>query len=813
MARTPLLTEILMSLRHPLLLILIGIAAASGSDAADSPFVAGFERFHRHTDSPDGGRLLLAELNCTACHATDSALLKPSQGPQLDGAGLRLQSEWLKRFLTSPSSTKPGTAMPDVLGQLPDSKRKQAVSALIAFLSIQRADFAKMESTGGNPIAQEFWRKGDAERGQKLYHQIGCIACHEPDADYAAVPKQESPYQKMLAQLDPEELQELGLADSMRPVPSIPHAKLPEKYTRLSLTHFLLNPATVRPHGRMPNFNLTVEQAADLTAYLFHQQPAVDSLPESTDADLVDQGRRLFAELRCNSCHSATGADKPIAARPLADLSFDASAGCIGKPTAGRPRFQIDDAQRQAIGTAVADQPANPPTTSAAETELQFRMTQLNCFACHSRNQQGGIGPQRRDYLETHSHVDLGDEGRIPPPLDTVGRKLRTGWMTKVLDGKGAVRPHMTARMPVFANSLTEPLPGLFAAVDDAQTQSAEQVFVGLKDKDVAQSGRLLLDTGCVQCHPLRGEQLSGVVGVDLQNIEERVHPQWFHDFLLNPVALKQRTRMPTFFPKGQSSSRDILDGDTEQQIAAIWSYLVDIEKQTLPDKLLKGRIHNFELVPEDRPILLRTFMKDAGPHAVAVGFPQKLHFAFDSEVIRLAQLWKGRFLDAHGTWFDRFTPLAEPLGQDVVSLPAAPEFAVQPPAEGISWQDSTAHSSTYRFGGYRLDESGIPTFLYQVGSVRVEDRLTPDGPNAFVRTLQLTAADGQAVQVWFRPLVGRRLEQVSQTSCRNEQQLLVQITGHVAGKDRIENTDKASEWIVPIRIEDRTAVQVRYEW
>ena len=55
--------------------------------------------------------------------------------------------------------------------------------------------------------------------------------------------------------------------------------------------------------------------------------------------------------------------------------------------------------------------------------------------------------------------------------------------------------------------------------------------------------------------------------------------------------------------------------------------------------------------------------MKDAGLHAINVGFTQGYHAAFDAQQCRWVMAWQGDFLDAAATWDDRFTPLTEPEG------------------------------------------------------------------------------------------------------------------------------------------------------
>ena len=68
--------------------------------------------------------------------------------------------------------------------------------------------------------------------------------------------------------------------------------------------------------------------------------------------------------------------------------------------------------------------------------------------------------------------------------------------------------------------------------------------------------------------------------------------------------------------------------------------------------------------------------MKGAGTHAIAVGYPSGIHAAFDSEQIRWALMWSGKFLDAESTWDDRFTPPTSPLGDSVITLGSGPAVA-----------------------------------------------------------------------------------------------------------------------------------------
>src|SRR5690606_34470265 len=80
-----------------------------------------------------------------------------------------------------------------------------------------------------------------------------------------------------------------------------------------------------------------------------------------------------------------------------------------------------------------------------------------NCYACHQRDTLGGVIGERDPHFTANS-PDLGDEGRIPPPLTGVGHKLRPDWMQAVLLQAATARPYMDARMPQFGSKNIGPL-------------------------------------------------------------------------------------------------------------------------------------------------------------------------------------------------------------------------------------------------------------------------------------------------------------------------------------------------------------------
>jgi len=795
------------------LLLLIATNSAF-CETSTAPFVSGFDRFARHAEiePQTGGKLLISELSCTACHQTQQPDLQPKRGPRLTGVGDRLQRKWINNYLASPHSTKVGTTMPDLLHNLPENKKQQTIKALTAFLMAQHAEFPAIKATGANPVPHEFWKKGNVERGQELYHKVGCVACHEPDEAYEPGETKISPTDKMLSQLDPEEIKELGLAATVRPVNSVPHGNLPAKYTRKALTFFLLDPELSRPAGRMPNLKLKAVEAADIAAYLLRNQTEANAASDaSNNAALIAEGQKLFTGLKCVNCHEVQNLKPEQYAKPLAKLNAQATHGCLGKDQKDVPYYPLDEQQRTAIQQALAS--LAQENNTEPKQQLAFQMLQLNCYACHEREKLGGVGFNRKPYFETANHIDLGDEGRIPPTLTGIGYKLQKKWLAKVLNGKGDIRFHMQARMPVFPAKQVTSLPDRFEKADQSQKpQQDEKVFPD--HEKLASSGRIMLETGCIQCHPIRGESMPGVVGTDLGDVTNRVHAKWFREFLLDPASLKPRTRMPTFFPDGKSQNKALLDGDVDRQIASLWSYLKAGPKQPLPEKILAEKSKNYELVPETRPIILRTFMQEAGTHAIAVGFPEKVHFAFDAEQVRPAIAWKGRFLDAQGTWFIRFAPPAIPLGETPVLFPAGAPFALLKD-KNQPWPVSAPDQDDVQFRGYRVDAAGIPTFLYRYQQFEIEDRLEVTEKQTLKRQLKIknNHSSGAPGTLWFRGLTGKTLKPLNPATMQNQAGLSVSISKPLAKAGELRTNDKETDWIIPIPAADNTTIEVIYQW
>ena len=722
------------------------------------PVVPSFDRLSNNTlaEQISGGELLINELNCVACHAPNkhqSNRFKSHQAPILFTSHNTTSAEWLKIWLNDPNKLKPGTIMPDLLHGLDKKNKAHAVNALQHYLVSLTSPLNVKSISPGNP-----------SKGKKLYETIGCAQCHSPNAK-----------------------------DNGR---DFPLGKLHLKYTPSQLIQFLLNPLHSRPAGRMPRFPMTEEEATHLTTFLQSSGPVrkdIDLVKEPQNLKLLKEGKAFFKQQRCANCHSSPSSNvAPNFSKPLTKL--DLSKGCLSaNPPKSAPHFHLNAKQTKAIIAALK---AKPKELTIQE-RTHYRMRQLNCTTCHTRDGLGKPDPARNSLFTTTGN-DLGDEGRIPPSITGVGAKLTETALHKTLRGEGAIRPYMTTRMPDFgeahAKFLVQHLTTADARADvKATPRDGKENEVGRN-----QYGRELMGIkglNCITCHQLGGNKSLGIQAMDLASSPKRLRPEWFRDYLINPSNFRPGTRMPSFWPDGKAVS-PILGRNTERQIDSIWVYLNEFEQTRLPEGLEKKG--GFELKPEKRPIVFRTFMKDAGTHAIAIGYPSGIHAAFDSEQVRWALMWRGKFLDAESTWDDRFTPPISPLGESVITLGSGPAVALlknlkQPwPKDGLQMQ------------GYRLTKEGTPTLLYSHGTTKVTDTLTPKGKGM----RQLIEFTGTKKDLWVRIATSKDFINDKPGIWSNGSNLSI-----IAPTAQIRTSGEISELIAPIKFDNSGKASIEIDW
>lgn len=678
---------------------------ATGCLAA-GPVVPGLHGKHP-LDSKGKGRVLLSELRCAACHEGIPGAMK--EAPNLQEVGSRLSGDYLRRFLSDPHGTHPGTTMPDVLEGLSPEEKNKVSESISHYLG----------SLVSNEKAEKV--EGDARAGHEVFHEVGCVACHSPRSEKGNPLKS-------------------GGVVSLKQVG--------DKYHKGELAKFLRDPLRVRPSGRMPNLKLTSKEAADLEAYLGGGRKMVRN--QATPAQIA-KGQANFEKYHCVACHDMGGGKKRLG--PAFDL-MDFGKGCL---TGKGVDYRLEKGQTKAIREAL-----EKPEKLTDARRVEMKMTQLNCIACHQRDDFGGVAEDLDGFFHSTEEA-LGDAARIPPPLTKVGGKLRPEWLGKVLYEGMSVRPYMKTRMPQYGRKALEGLGETLARID--KFPPVELSPPNREDRPmISNGGHLLLGSdglNCISCHNYNGKDGPAMKGYDLILTYQRLQPGWFYEFMKNPAVHRPGIIMPNYWPGGKAVQSEILGGDTHEQLRALW-YQFSLGRSARDPKGLVTKPN--KLAVKEKVRVYRGRSRVAGYRGIAVGYPDGLNYAFNAQNGALSAIWSGEFVTAN--WRSQaagdFNPLARPiqLAQEVAFLQL--KDAESPwPLKPVTTKENPVISDPlypgnhgYAFKGYSFDQTGNPTFRYLCHQVAIADHSEVRDGKILSRKFVFDSPTKD--EIYFRALAGK---------------------------------------------------------
>jgi len=418
-------------------------------------------------------------------------------------------------------------------------------------------------------------------------------------------------------------------------------------------------------------------------------------------ADAVARGRRAARAARCDACHEV--ADPEFHELPPPPAQAWSALGTGPCDVAG--------------GSTLRGEVGALPDDLSTAMRLRISMVRDGCTSCHVRDGEGGLPAAVVEQLREVE--DIGEEGKLPPDLSAVGRRLRPEWLSRVIADGHKSRDYVVMRMPAYGPEKAQEYAAWFAEVDAAGVEDTEPAF----SEEAVERGRMLAGTGgrnCISCHQMFGHDSLGPQGMDLALQHERLRPGWFRDWLLRPTELRKNTRMPSLWLN--RDEQDYADVD------AIWTWLSLGSNAPLPFGIAVDA-GSLVLEPIERPILHGAFLKDVSARCLAVGTPARTHYAYDLVDPRLVWIWRGQFLDARGTWHGRAGQLVTPLGDD---WQVVEDFAIEGGGER-------------RLFGQGRTEDGYPVLRVAVGEHRYEDETRPrlvSAGSRLVRTLRCTKGE-----------------------------------------------------------------------
>jgi mono/diheme cytochrome c family protein len=498
------------------------------------------------------GRELFLDHRCIKCHTeaklTDIGVPElKMDAPSLEGIGARRNYDWMARWILDPKSLRPTAQMPKLLT---GPKAKEGAEAIAAYLaSLKTGGEVKFSQivykTKQNEPAEGEGHAPNSEP-KPIYERLHCIGCHNP-------PDAKEP--------DPAKLSQKRIA---------------EKFPASRLAEYLRQPEAHYAWTRMPNFHLSARETKELEDWLFAAAPKPELKAAPTDAATIERGKKLMQTTGCLNCHSLKLENQfkapprdALSSRHRKDRSKVPAGDCLGQTPLADYAFTSE--QHTALDAFTLAGFASLSRHVPAEfAERQHRA--LNCAACHGQ-------------------IDL------IPTFEALGGKLKPEWAAKFIAGdiphklrydahpKG--EPWVESRMPAFKSRATDLAIGMAQEHGYAPRTPAEPPA----DTALGEIGRKLVgkDGGfsCVSCHGV-GSMLAMEVfeseGINFAYSADRLVPDYYRRWFRAPTSIDPQTKMPVYFDDGKSPLTDVLGGDGEKQISAVWEYL-KLRDKMLPPK------------------------------------------------------------------------------------------------------------------------------------------------------------------------------------------------------------------------------------
>jgi len=526
---------------------------------------------------------LMIESGCFGCHEIKGYTDLAKIGPELGHIARKTNPEWVYRWVKNPKEYNPHTRMPNFLLT---EDQAEAVTAYL-FDASEKIPFS---------LPKGMFVGGDAGRGKSIFESVGCRACHTLGNDSKVREKRGTSY---------------DIAPELTRVGS--------KVSPDWIYDWVRNPRHYNPTTKMPNLRLTDREAKDVTAFLMQQKDPAK--PEQRTLDLttaavISRGEGVIREYGCSGCHLIPGMEKEgrvsvslsnFGRKRVEEMDFgdtkvehtwhdwiknklkNSRVFQTDRIIQKMPVFSFTDDEIELLSIFLRSETKDEPDqryvraddAKVQKIEAGRRIVyQYNCQQCHEVEKEGRF-----------ISATIDEPAFLPPIITGEGKKVQEMWLHDFLKNpsvtgqSNSIRPWLSTRMPTFSFT-------------DDQISQLTKYFLALSDQELEirdyrsyQPDPVLLPVGksiftdfqCLKCHPAGNQspQPGGASTSDLApnltKARDRLKPEWIVEWLADPNALQEGTRMPTFFPDGQSPLPDVLGGDAKHQMMAIRDFVISI--------------------------------------------------------------------------------------------------------------------------------------------------------------------------------------------------------------------------------------------
>ena len=390
------------------------------------------------------------------------------------------------------------------------------------------------------------------------------------------------------------------------------------------LVAWMLKPSQLRPGTRMPDADLTPEEAQAVAKYLYAGAPEAKGEVKWQGGD-AQKGQQLFVARGCRGCHGIAAGESSVSPRVpnLAGIGLKVWGEWLYKwltsprtydPHTAMPQLVLTDDERRHLVAFLlsrkegADVVAKAPrfTPQADVTKAREVIENFECASCHvlkgfpspppafdlaADPSPDGVLRNGRLLVAFYNcrgcHRIEGGGGRIaqhlelksfaPPTLEGEGARVQPSWLVQFLQQPTNLRPWLQIRMPHYGLSegQARALAAYFAALSDVAP--TDEPVPAASDEIVSRGLHRLAHHQCTQCHPASAEFPKDVdaenLSINFMLAKTRLRPSWIRQFLSHPKAIVgNQTRMPSVF---YSSDGVPKVDDPDREIDAIATYLM----------------------------------------------------------------------------------------------------------------------------------------------------------------------------------------------------------------------------------------------
>jgi len=454
------------------------------------------------------------------------------------------------------------------------------------------------------PAVAPMGRSGDATHGKWLFENRGCMGCHvlDPNAkrDLIGTYRQFGPNLAGVGSKDAKDWIFAWIKDpkAWNPDTKMPNLRLSDE-DAADLAEYLSQQKGPESFAAEP---IPQADKASLDRISMYFETTTRSIVDAK-ADLAKMtepqelsyaGEKLIAHYGCFACHEIPGFEdaKPIGTElsewgnkaphrldfGFIDIEHTRQDFIRTKLTNTRifdqdkvrgweeklkmPLFGFSEAEKDAIITAVlgfqkddmADSKKKRLSAEEAAIERGRRIVKdHNCQGCHVIEGKGG---SIRDAMP--------DVSLAPPIIKGEGAKVQSDWLFSFLNSPrtGQIRPWLQVHMPTFgfADAQLNDLTRYFASLSKASYPFL--LADSQPDPRSLASGKKVFEMyRCFQCHPKSQQEMEKVedkssLAPNLQMARTRLRHDWINDWISRPDEWMPGTRMPTNFPKDDTTGK-----------------------------------------------------------------------------------------------------------------------------------------------------------------------------------------------------------------------------------------------------------------